>query len=443
MNKYINWFLLIMEFRLNEDFFDDIEQDEIVNADIDNEPDEDKHNFVICVDRLRDTDYNKAYINNNRIREIDKHIRAFCYRASIFNSYKILYIRPGDDLTDYVDINELPTFKYSRFRVKIEYTINKKTTVNQFVVTIQKFAILIYRILSDKFNYRLSQRSLSVNIENENGLPMSHLHKGYLDYVYKTIMGLPLSVDEECDVNKTNYSITKAPRLSPLSKKKLKDMEVGDVLYSTRNGELVLDEETNGKRNIPIAIYVTMNRWSHCPCFVSIRYISNINPKSGSIMPVEMYFGGYGNYTELKHGDSNDNEDPLDLNSQIYDYLNKRSSDCFSTKKFVRNEFGTDHIPPVQSCYHFSPHGTKKGQWYIPNLEQLHELYDNIEEINQTRKNLGYEELAECYFYSCNETSDKQIATLDLSNNREYIHQPKNQQEDLYTIAFINVTESL
>ena len=71
-----------MVFRLNEDFFDDIDQDEIINTDdIDNELDEEKHKITICVDRLRDKEYNKTYINNNRIREIDKYIRAFCYHT--------------------------------------------------------------------------------------------------------------------------------------------------------------------------------------------------------------------------------------------------------------------------------------------------------------------------------------------------------------------------
>ena len=64
-----------MDFKLNEDFFDDIDQDDIINTDeIVIEPDEEKHKIAICVDRLRDKEYNKTYINNNRIREIDKYI---------------------------------------------------------------------------------------------------------------------------------------------------------------------------------------------------------------------------------------------------------------------------------------------------------------------------------------------------------------------------------
>ena len=90
--------------------------------------------------------------------------------------------------------------------------------------------------------------------------------------------------------------------------------------------------------------------------------------------------------------------------------------DIFSTDNFVRNAYGMNNIPPVQSCYHFSPIGTKKGQWYIPNLEQLHGLYENKEVINQTRKNLGYDELADCYFYSCNETSNKYISIEALKS---------------------------
>ena len=57
-----------------------INTDEIVN-----ELDEEKHKFTIYVDTLRDKEYNKTYINNNRIREIDRYIRAFCYQTVIFS----------------------------------------------------------------------------------------------------------------------------------------------------------------------------------------------------------------------------------------------------------------------------------------------------------------------------------------------------------------------
>lgn len=429
-----------MDFKLNEDFFDDIDQDDIINTDeIVIEPDEEKHKIAICVDRLRDKEYNKTYINNNRIREIDKYIRAFCYHTVIFNSYEISYLKPGDDLTDYVDIDDLPTFRYSRFRVRVEYVINKKTSMNQFITTIQKFAALIYRILTDKYYYRLTQNSLFVNIDNVDMFLITHLYDGCLKNVYRRIMGLVSLDDNDDTAKRINYSVTPSPKLSPISKKKLKDLEVGDVLYSTNRGELVLDEETNGKRNIPIAIYVSMNRWSHCPCFVSIKYISNINPKTGSIMPVEMFFGSYGIKTEENYY-SEKQVDPLDLNAQIYNYMNKPQLDIFSTDNFVRNAYGITNIPPVQSCYHFSPIGTKKGQWYIPNIEQLHELYNNKEVINQTRKNLGYDELEDYYFYSCNETTNEHISIVDLGNNREDRYQPKNQEDDLCAIAFINIT---
>lgn len=433
-----------MDFRLNEDFFDDIDQDEIINTDeIYNEPDEEKHKITICVDTLRDKEYNKTYINNNRIREIDKYIRVFCYHTVLFNSYKISYLKPGLGLTDYVDIDDLPTFRYNRFRVRVEYVINKKTTMNQFISTIQKFAALVYRILTDKYYYRLTQKSLVLNIDNEEDMFLiTHLYKSHLESVYRRVMGLTVLDYYNNMTKRINYSVSPAPKLSPISKKKLKDMEVGDVLYSTNRGELVLDEETNGKRNIPIAIYVSMNRWSHCPCFVSIKYISNINPKTGSIMPVEMFFGSYGIRTE-ENQDLEKQEDPLDLNAQIYNYMNKPELDIFSTDNFVRNSYTINSIPPVQSCYHFSPIGTKKGQWYIPNVEQLHDLYENKEVINQTRKNLGYDELAECYFYSCNETSAAHISIVDLGNNREDRHQLKYQEEDLCAIAFINVNSLL
>ena len=435
-----------MDFRLNEDFFDDIDQDEIINTDdiddINNEPDEEKHKITICVDTLRDKEYNKTYINNNRIREIDKYIRAFCYRTVLFNSYKISYLKPGLGLTDYVDIDDLPTFRYNRFRVRVEYVINKKTTMNQFISTIQKFAALVYRILTDKYYYRLTQKSLVLNIDNEEDMFLiTHLYKSHLESVYRRVMGLTV-LDYNNTTKRINYSVSPAPKLSPISKKKLKEMEVGDVLYSTNRGELVLDEETNGKRNIPIAIYVSMNRWSHCPCFVSIKYISNINPKTGSIMPVEMFFGSYGIRTE-ENQDLEKQEDPLDLNAQIYNYMNKPELNIFSTDNFVRNSYTINSIPPVQSCYHFSPIGTKKGQWYIPNVEQLHDLYENKEIINQTRKNLGYDELADCYFYSCNETSAVHISIVDLGNNREDRHQLKYQEEDLCAIAFININSLL
>ena len=81
---------------------------------------------------------------------------------------------------------------------------------------------------------------------------------------------------------------------------------VADVLYSTADGKLTLDEYTNSVKNTPIAICVipeVMENFKNgddstgavkTARFVSINYMDYTTPTTGNKGAQRMYFGNYG-----------------------------------------------------------------------------------------------------------------------------------------------------
>ena len=83
-------------------------------------------------------------------------------------------------------------------------------------------------------------------------------------------------------------------------------MSLADVLYSTADGKLTLDAQTNNKYNTPIAICVIPDVYEnlkngdeseegvHTARFVSLNYMNYNTPTTGNKDTQTMYFGNYG-----------------------------------------------------------------------------------------------------------------------------------------------------
>ena len=82
--------------------------------------------------------------------------------------------------------------------------------------------------------------------------------------------------------------------------------KVADILYSTADGKLTLDAQTNSVNNIPIAICVIPEVTENfkngddsengfmTARFVSLNYMDCSNPTTGNKDPQTMYFGNFG-----------------------------------------------------------------------------------------------------------------------------------------------------
>ena len=181
---------------------------------------------------------------------------------------------------------------------------------------------------------------------------------------------------------------------------------VGDVLYSTAVEKLTLDAQTNGVNNTPIAICVIPDVYEnfekgdksaggvHTARFVSINYMNCDTPKTGSKDIQKIYFGNNGVTIGSVKGE---------LNSTSYVGGKWNTKQCVksATKQNknidapVINNGGAGYCAPACCCVRYSTPGTKSGDWYLPSVGELYQIYANKTVIYEKRKTLVGSEFIE------------------------------------------------
>ena len=200
------------------------------------------------------------------------------------------------------------------------------------------------------------------------------------------------------------YSVNMSPVKLDASSSKKKPV-VGDVLYSTADGKLTLDAQTNNVDNKPIAICVipeVMENFSEgddstgaikTARFTSINYMSWHTPTTGSVTydPGDffsdkeedmrgyrqmMYFGNNGvtvgnvkgsmNKTSYVGGKWN--------TQKCLDACTKENKDLTNG---VSNSPEIGYCAPACCCVAYSTPGTKSGDWYLPTPGELYQIIEN------------------------------------------------------------------
>ena len=170
---------------------------------------------------------------------------------------------------------------------------------------------------------------------------------------------------------------------------------VADVLYSTADGKLTLDAQTNSVNNTPIAICVIPEVTENfkngddsagaikTARFVSLNYMNYTTPTTGSDNYQGMYFGNYGTTIGNVTGGTN---------STSYIGGKWNTQQCLSKVTNqdvicdgVTNNSGTGYCAPVCCCVAYSTPGTKPGDWYLPMPGELYQIYANKTAINEKR----------------------------------------------------------
>ena len=174
---------------------------------------------------------------------------------------------------------------------------------------------------------------------------------------------------------------------------------VADVLYSTADGKLTLDAQTNSVDNTPIAICVIPEVTENfkngddstgavkTARFVSLNYMSYNTPTTGSVTydNQSMYFGNYGTTIgNVKGGTNSTSYIGGKWNTQqcLSKAINQDQNIC---GKSITNNSGTGYCAPACCCVAYSTPGTKSGDWYLPMTGELYQIYANKTAIDEKR----------------------------------------------------------
>ena len=171
---------------------------------------------------------------------------------------------------------------------------------------------------------------------------------------------------------------------------------IADVLYSTADGKLTLDAQTNSVDNTPIAICVipeVMENFKNdddsagavkTARFVSLNYMNYNTPTTGFDSPQWMYFGNNGTKVgNVKGGTDETSYIGGKWNTQkCLHACTKENKDLTNG---VTNNSGTGYCAPACCCVAYSTPGTKPGDWYLPMPGELYQMYANKTAINKKR----------------------------------------------------------
>ena len=215
---------------------------------------------------------------------------------------------------------------------------------------------------------------------------------------------------------------------------------VADILYSTADGKLTLDAQTNSVNNTPIAICVIPEVTENfkngddsagavkTARFISLNYMNYTTPTTGNKDAQYMYFGNFGvTIGNVKGG--------TDQTSYIGGKWNTQKCLHACTKEKnnltngVTNNEGTGYCVPACCCVAYSTPGTKPGDWYLPMPGELYQIFVNKTVIDEKRTKLGSSSFSQSLFYwSSREDSSNNEYYAFLGNGSIFTNDKRNSR---------------
>ena len=235
-------------------------------------------------------------------------------------------------------------------------------------------------------------------------------------------------------------------KLDPSSTKKTP--AVADVLYSTADGKLTLDAQTNNKNNTAIAICVipeVMENFKEgddstgavkTARFVSINYMNYKIPTTGTDDAQNMYFGNYDTTIGNVKGGT-DETAYIGGKWNTQQCLSKATNQDQNICDGVTNNSDTGYCAPACCCVAYSTPGTKPGDWYLPMPGELYQIYANKTAIDEKRTALvgsGFGE--DDYYWSSREDTSITEYFVGLDDGGIYGNSKEN---NFYALGFLAV----
>ena len=220
---------------------------------------------------------------------------------------------------------------------------------------------------------------------------------------------------------------------------------VADVLYSTADGKLTLDAQTNSVNNTPIAICVIPEVTENfkngddstgavkTARFVSLNYMNYNTPTTGNKDTQTMCFGNFG--TTIGNGKGG-------TRSTAYIGGKWNTQQCLSKATNqdvicdgVTNNSGTGYSPAACCCVAYSTPGTKPGDWYLPMPGELYQIYANKTAINEKITAIKGSVFSESdYYWSSREGSSNSEYSVSLGS--DYIS-GNFKSNNFYVLGFL------
>ena len=206
---------------------------------------------------------------------------------------------------------------------------------------------------------------------------------------------------------------------------------VADVLYSTADGKLTLDAQTNSVNNTPIAICVipeVMENFKNgdnsegavkTARFVSLNYMNYNIPTTGNKDEQTMYFGNYGTTIgNVKGGTDETSYIGGKWNTQ--QCLSKVTKQDQYICEGITNSPEIGYCAPACCCVAYSTPGTKPGDWYLPMPGELSQIYANKAAINEKRTAIKGSGFYDYNYWSSREESSNRGYRVYLNNGNIY-----------------------
>ena len=207
---------------------------------------------------------------------------------------------------------------------------------------------------------------------------------------------------------------------------------VADILYSTADGKLTLDVQTNNVDNTPIAICVipeVIENFKNgddstdavkTARFVSLNYMNYDTPTTGNKDTQYMMFGNYG-VTIGNVKDGTDETSYIGGKWNTQQCLSKATNQDQYICDGVTNKYNTGYCAPACCCVAYSTPGTKPGDWYLPMPGELYQISVNNAAINEKRTAIKGSGFSWSYHYwSSRENSSDYESSVSLSNGNIY-----------------------
>lgn len=211
-----------------------------------------------------------------------------------------------------------------------------------------------------------------------------------------------------------------------------KELKIGDVLYSTNDNKLTLDAQTNGVNNTPIAICVipeVLENFENPESsinatmtarFVSLNYMNCDTPATGSKDLQDIYFGNYGiNIGNIKGENTKDSYVGGKWNTKRC--VEKATNQDPDINAIVRNYKSEGYCAPACCCIRYKTLGTNAGDWYLPSIGELYQIYANKTIINEKRIALVGEGFNDYYYWSSRQSSINSEYRVFLKNGNPNI----------------------